>query len=46
MLANPVAAIKQVSHDPSLRRTVLLRDGRRLTALEVQWELAGEGASL
>lgn len=39
MLANPVAAIKQVSHDPSLMRTILLRDGRRLTALEVQWEI-------
>ncbi|HEY7627599.1 MAG TPA: depupylase/deamidase Dop [Ilumatobacteraceae bacterium] len=37
LLANPVAAIRQVSHDPSLRRTVLLRNGRRATALEVQW---------
>ena len=39
VLANPVAAIKQVSHDPSLPRNILLRDGRRLTALEVQWEI-------
>jgi proteasome accessory factor PafA2 len=38
-LANPVGAIRQVSHDPSLRRTVLLRSGRRATALEVQWAL-------
>lgn len=38
-LANPVAAIRQVSHDPSLRRTILLRDGRRVTALELQWGL-------
>jgi proteasome accessory factor PafA2 len=38
-LANPVPAIRQVSHDPSLRATVLLRDGRRVTALEVQWGL-------
>ncbi|MFM2078130.1 MAG: Pup deamidase [Actinomycetota bacterium] len=38
-LANPVAAIRQVSHDPSLRRTVLLRTGRRATAMEIQWEL-------
>jgi len=39
VLANPVSAIRQVSHDPSLQRTVLLRDGRRMTALEMQWEL-------
>ena len=38
-LANPVAAIRQVSHDPSLSRTILLRDGRRVTALELQWGL-------
>jgi len=38
-LANPVAAIRQVSHDPSLKRTMLLRDGRRVTALELQWGL-------
>ena len=30
-LANPVNAIRHVSHDPSLKRTVLLRDGKRLT---------------
>ncbi len=38
-LANPVAAIRHVSHDPSLRRTVLLRNGQRATALEIQWQL-------
>jgi proteasome accessory factor A len=38
-LANPVSAIRQVSHDPSLRRTVLLRTGRRATAMEIQWSL-------
>jgi proteasome accessory factor A len=38
-LANPVAAIRQISHDPSLQRSVLLRDGRRATALEIQWGL-------
>ena len=27
MLGNPVAAIRQVSHDPTLRRTIMLRDG-------------------
>jgi proteasome accessory factor A len=37
LLANPVAAIRQVSHDTTLLRTVLLRNGRRVTALEVQW---------
>ncbi|MFZ4720352.1 MAG: depupylase/deamidase Dop [Ilumatobacteraceae bacterium] len=38
-LANPVAAIRQVSHDPSLRRSILLRNGQRATALELQWQL-------
>jgi Pup amidohydrolase len=38
-LARPVQAIRQVSHDPSLGQTVALRDGRRLTALDVQWQL-------
>src|SRR5690606_33039130 len=37
LIASPVAAIRQVSHDPTLRRTILLRDGRRMTALEIQW---------
>ena len=39
LLGNPVGAIRQVSHDPSLARTVMLRDGRRATAVEVQWGL-------
>ena len=38
-LANPVGAIRQISHDPTLRRSVLLRSGRRATALEIQWSL-------
>jgi len=38
-LADPVAAIRHISHDPSLQRAVLLRNGRRATALEIQWEL-------
>jgi Pup amidohydrolase len=37
-LAAPVASIREVSHDPTLRRTVPLRDGRRMTALELQWQ--------
>ena len=39
LLANPVPAIRQVSHDTTLRRTIMLRDGRRATALEIQWGL-------
>ena len=38
-LANPVGAIRQVSHDPTLTRTVALKSGRRVTALDVQWQL-------
>jgi len=39
VLANPVAAIRQVSHDPTLARTILLRNGGRATAMEIQWAL-------
>jgi Pup amidohydrolase len=39
LLASPVPAIRQVSHDPTLQRTILLRDGRRATAIEIQWGL-------
>lgn len=39
LLANPVAAIRQVSHDPTLSRTVLLRNGKRITALDLQFAL-------
>ncbi len=39
LLGSPVSAIRQVSHDPTLTRTIMLRDGRRATALEVQWAL-------
>ena len=35
--ADPVAELKAVSHDPSLKHLIRLRDGRRLTALDVQW---------
>jgi Pup amidohydrolase len=37
-LLRPVSALHQVSHDPTLRTTVELRDGRRITALELQHE--------
>jgi proteasome accessory factor A len=36
-IADPVAELKAVSHDPSLKHLVRLRDGRRLTALDIQW---------
>jgi proteasome accessory factor A len=39
LLGNPVAAIRQISHDPTLRQTIMLRDGSRATALEIQWGL-------
>ncbi len=39
VVANPVGAIRAISHDPSLRRTILLRSGRRATALEIQWSI-------
>src|SRR3954454_19983690 len=33
----PVTALHAVSHDPSLRTTLKLRDGRSATAVQVQW---------
>lgn len=39
LLAHPVPAIRQISHDPTLTQTVQLADGRRATALEIQWGL-------
>lgn len=38
-LGNPVPAIRQISHDPSLTQTVQLADGKRATAIEIQWGL-------
>jgi Pup amidohydrolase len=37
-LENPVAALHDVSWDVSCRQTVRQRDGRRIRALELQWE--------
>ncbi|MBF4163078.1 depupylase/deamidase Dop [Nocardioides acrostichi] len=34
----PVSALRAVSHDPSLQHTVTLRDGRTLTAVQLQME--------
>lgn len=39
LLGNPVPAIRQVSHDPLLRQTILLENGMRMSALEIQQEL-------
>lgn len=36
-IADPVAELKEISHDPTLTHRVRLRDGRRLTALDLQW---------
>jgi proteasome accessory factor A len=38
LLADPVQAVWQVSHDPSLQATVELTNGRTMTALEAQWQ--------
>ncbi|MFI7582356.1 depupylase/deamidase Dop [Kocuria sp. M1N1S27] len=35
-LADPVAALQSISHDPGLTTTVLLRDGRELTGVQLQ----------
>jgi proteasome accessory factor A len=39
--ARPVAEMHAVSHDVSLGHEVLMADGRRMSALQVQWELYG-----
>ena len=39
VLGNPVPAIRQVSHDPTLKQTIMLRDGRRASAIEIQFGL-------
>ena len=36
-IADPVSELKAVSHDYSLKHLIRLRDGRRLTALDLQW---------
>ena len=38
-LATPVASLRKVSYDLSLGLVLELSDGRRMTALEIQWEL-------
>ncbi len=38
LLADPVAALRQVAADPQCSQTILLRDGRKMTAHEIQWQ--------
>ncbi|MCP4307247.1 MAG: proteasome accessory factor PafA2 [bacterium] len=38
VIANPVDAVWQISHDPTLRTTIDMEDGRSMTALEAQWQ--------
>ena len=37
-IAEPVRAMRRISHDPGLRETFDLADGRTISALELQWE--------
>jgi proteasome accessory factor A len=37
-LENPVTSLHEISWDPSCRQTVRLKDGRRVRAVELQWE--------
>ncbi|MCW2666634.1 MAG: protein of unknown function domain protein [Frankiales bacterium] len=37
-VVDPVASLRAVSHDPTLRHLLTLRDGRRLTAVQLQME--------
>src|SRR5207245_8898009 len=37
-LQSPVQAIRDISHDPTLREAIKLKDGRTITALQMQLE--------
>ena len=39
-IERPVSSLHEVSHDPTLRHLVTLKDGRRLTAVQIQLEYA------
>ncbi len=43
-IVNPVAALRRISADPSLAATVTMRNGKRMTALDIQWELLERAA--
>jgi proteasome accessory factor A len=38
LLADPVSAVWQVSHDPSLETLIDMADGTKMSALEAQWQ--------
>jgi proteasome accessory factor A len=42
----PVATLKAVSHDPSLREVITLQDGTRLTAVQLQWAFLEQARAL
>ena len=42
---HPVATLRAVSHDPSLQALVTLRDGTRLTAVQLQWAFYEQAAA-
>ncbi len=44
-LENPVSAVHQISHDPTLAATVRLRDGRTFTGVDVQRAYAESAAA-
>lgn len=44
-LAQPVAAVHHISHDPSLRTVVTLADGRKYTGLDIQRAYAESAAA-
>ena len=44
-LAHPVAAVHQISHDPTLQVTVPLSDGRAMTGIDIQRVYAEAAAS-
>src|SRR5262249_39119885 len=38
LLSDPVAALKEVSRDVTCKAKILLRDGRAMSALDIQWQ--------
>ena len=42
---NPVRTIKEVSHDLSLKKRLILNDGSTITALEAQWEILNSAST-
>ena len=44
-VAEPVNELKAISHDPSLRHLVRLKDGRKMTAVQIQQEFHARAAA-